>query len=192
MAAQQENNQEENQKSTLKSEEAEVGQAPQRQKQEPEKLLFSWKAPSRPFKRRDRQFWTTTIIIASIFGLILFLVEGVMPVILVISLVFLFYVLSTVEPEEIEYQITNRGIKMADRTTVWNVLTRFWFSNRLKSHLLVFETTVLTGRLELVVDSKDKDRVRKIISEFLPEEKAPPSSLDRAANWLAKKLPGND
>lgn len=186
MAAQQEYSQ----KSTLKNEEVESSL--QRRKQEPEKLLFSWRAPSRPFKRRDRQFWTTTIIIASIFGLILFLVEGVIPVILVISLIFLFYVLSTVEPEEIEYSISNRGIKMADRTTVWGVLTRFWFSNRLKRDLLVFEMTVLPGRLELVFNSEDKEKVRKVISEFLPEEKAPPSGLDRAGNWLAKKLPGND
>ena len=68
-----------------------------------EKVLFSWKAPMRPFKARDREFWITTIVIAVIFGFILFLIEGVMPVILIVSIIFLYYVLSTVKPEEIGY-----------------------------------------------------------------------------------------
>src|SRR3989344_2388837 len=83
---------------------------------EPEKDLHSWKAPSRPFKKRGREFWVTVLSIAALLAFVLFLAEGVMPVILIISLVFLFYVLSTVTPEEIEYKITNRGVKVADKT----------------------------------------------------------------------------
>lgn len=160
-------------------------------RQEAEKDLFIWKAPARPFKRRDKQFWMTLIAIAGVFGLILFLVEGAMPVILIISLVFLFYVLSTVEPEEIECKITNKGIKIADKRTDLGNLTRFWFSRRFNSELLVFEMAILPGRLEMVINSKDREAIRKALSPYLPEEEAPPSGLDRAANWFAKKLPGN-
>src|SRR3989344_1109885 len=85
----------------------------------PEKEIYTWRAASRPFKRRDREFWITIGAIAAIFGLILFLIEGVMPVLLIIALVFLFYILSTVEPETITYAITNMGVKIADRTTPW-------------------------------------------------------------------------
>ena len=158
---------------------------------EPERDLFAWKAPSRPFKRRDRQFWVTVGAIAGISGLVLFLIEGAMPVILIISLVFLFYVLSTVPPEEIEYKITNKGIKVVDKRTDWELLTRFWFSRRFDSELLVFEMVTIPGRLELVVNSKDKDALKKVLSEYLNEEEASPSNLDKAANWFAKKLPGN-
>lgn len=161
-------------------------------KQGPEKTLFSWKAPARPFKRRDRQFWMTLIAIATILGLILFLAEGAMPVILVIALVFLFYILSTVEPEELSYQITNKGVKIAERTTNMGVLTRFWFTRRFNSELLVFEMSVLPGRLEVVINPKDKPSIRKALSAYLVEEEAPPSGLDKAANWFAKRLPGNN
>src|SRR3989344_7902443 len=135
-------------------------QASDEKKEIPEKDVFSWRAPERPFKRRDRQFWITIIAIASIFGLILFLAEGVMPVILIISLIFLFYVLSTVEPEETIYTVTNKGIKISEKLTDWQVLTRFWFTKRLDSDLLVFDMNVVPGRLELVVHSKDKDKIR--------------------------------
>jgi len=158
---------------------------------EPEKDLFAWKAPSRPFRRRDREFWMTVIAIAGISSLVLFLIEGAMPVILIISIVFLFYVLSTVPPEEIEYKITNKGIKIVDRRTNWDLLTRFWFSKRSDSELLVFEMLVIPWRLELVINTKDKDSLRKVLSEYLNEEEVPPSSLDKATNWFSNKLPGN-
>ena len=93
--------------------------APGTLQREPERDLVTWTAPARPFKRRDRQFYVTTFAIAGIVSLVLFLAEGAMPVILIISLVFLYYVLSTVEPESIEYKITNRGIKIAGRLTPW-------------------------------------------------------------------------
>jgi hypothetical protein len=157
----------------------------------PEKELFAWAAPSRPFKRRDREFYVTIIAIAFIIGLILFFVEGVMPVILIISLIFLFYVLSTVEPESIIYKITNKGINVAGRETTWEFLSRFWFSKRFNSTLLVFETTRIPGRLELVVNASDKDDLRKVISKYISEEEAPPSFLDKSANWFSKRLPGN-
>lgn len=160
-------------------------------KSEPEKDIFVWKAPSRPFKRRTRQFWLTTIAIAAIFGLVMFLAEGAMPVILIVAIVFLVYVYSTVEPEIIEYKITNMGIKIQNSPTVWNLLTRFWFSRRFDNDLLIFEMVTFPGRLEIVINSKDKDTIKKDLLIYLPEEEIPPSSLDRAASWFAKKMPGN-
>lgn len=157
----------------------------------PEKDLVTWTAVSRPFKRRNREFYITLIAIAAIVGLVLFLAEGFMPVLLIISLVFLFYVLSTVEPEKIEYKITNRGIQIAGTKTEWNLISRFWFSRRFESQLLVIQTRNLSGRLELVIDPEKKEEIRKALLKYIPEEEVPPSGLDRAAVWFSKKLPGN-
>lgn len=178
--------QEEKQKSTLKPEGVDS-----KRKYKPEKDLFTWIAPARPFKRRNKEFYVTIVAIAAVVGLILFLVEGFMPVILIISLVFLFYILSTVEPENIEYKITNKGIEVAGKRTDWNIFLRFWFSRRFDSELLVVETLSLPGRLELVVKPEDKEGIRKNLLRYMPEEKTPPSALDKAANWFSKKLPGN-
>lgn len=160
-------------------------------KSESEKVLFTWRAPARPFKRRGREYWITLIAIAAIFGFILFLIEGAMSVLLIISLVFLFYVLSTVEPQEIEYKITAKGIKIADSLTEWDYLPRFWFTRRLTDQVVAFEMVVLPGRLELVINPKDKELLRKAISKYIPEEEAPPSNIDKLANWASSKLPGN-
>ena len=180
--------------SSLKEEEKEVVENEARPvvvRREAERDLIVWSAPARPFKRRDREFYVTIIAIAAIVGLILFLVEGLMPVVLIVSLVFLFYVMSTVEPENIEYKITSKGIKVAGKRTDWELLVRYWFSRRFNNELLIFESLILPGRIEFVIDSAKKEEIKRSLSPYLPEEAAPPSYLDKAANWFAGKLPGN-
>lgn len=158
-------------------------------KNEPEKDLVTWVAPARPFKRRNREFYVTIIAIAAVCGLVLFLVDGWLPVVLIISLVFLFYVLSTVEPQNLEYKITTFGIKIHGSLTEWSAIRRFWFSRRFESEILVVETNRLPGRLELVINPNQKEELTKAISKYAVLEEAPPSFLDKSANWFAKKLP---
>ena len=128
------------------------------------------------------------IAIVGLIGFVVYIVEGLIPVLLAISLMFLFYVLSTVEPEEIEYKITNRGVKIADKSTGWDVINRYWFAKRSGSDLLVLDLTVIPGRLDLVIGSKDKDSIRKALKEYLNEEKTTPSGFDKTADWFSKKL----
>lgn len=159
-------------------------------KREPEKDLVAWTAPARPFKRRDRQFYVTTFAMAGIVALVLFFAEGVMPVILIVSLVFLYYVLSTVEPENVEYKITNKGVKVSGKLTEWQYLTRFWFSQRFDAELLVMESVLVPGRIEFVITSGMKEKVRREMSAYVPYEEVPASGLDRLTGWFAKILPG--
>jgi hypothetical protein len=154
-----------------------------------EEVLFTWKAVSRPFQKRGREYWITVVSIASLLAFILFLAEGVMPVILISSLIFLYYILSTVKPEDIEYGLTSRGLRVADVITTWNNLTQFWFTKRMGSDLLVVETTTFPFRLELVIDQEDILRVKRILADYIPEGKTSPTYLDKVADWVSKKLP---
>lgn len=160
-------------------------------RREPERELVVWSAPARPFKRKDRQFYTTVFAIVGLVALILFLAEGIMPVILLISLVFLYYVMNTVQPETVDYKITTRGVYLAKKVTEWNLLSRFWFSKRADSELLNIETFTFPGRMELVIPLEKKEEIKKAISSYLLEGEANSSALDKATDWFAKKLPGN-
>lgn len=157
-------------------------------RREQEKELFAWSAPARPFKRKNRQFYVKLYAIAGLVGLVLFLAEGVMPVVLLISLLFLYLVMNTVEPETIEYKITNRGIYMAKKISEWDSLTRFWFSLRSEKDLLIVETKVFPGRLEFVIPGEMKEEIKKHLLSYLLEEEAPPSFTDRATKWINKKI----
>lgn len=159
--------------------------------EEKEQRLLDWNGPSRPFKRRSRDFYVTIVSISVLFGVVLFLIEGIMPVILLGALVFLFYVLFTVEPEKIQYEVTNLGIKIGAVRTDWGQMGRFWFAERFGSELLVVETGGLAGRLEIVFPADKKEELVKILSKYLTHEKASPSFVDNAASWLSKKLPNS-
>jgi len=166
---------------------------PQPEENEPlvkqEKILFTWAAPSRPFKRRNKDFYATVIAIAAIVGLIVFLIDGWLPVILIISLVFLFYVMSSVEPEAVKHGITTWGVRVGGDLVDWFNLGRFWFSRRFDNDLLIIEANAIGGRIELVINPKEKTKIEKVLSRYLIHEEIPPSSLDKASNWFSKKLP---
>lgn len=114
-----------------------------------------------------------------------------MPVVLLAALVFLYYIMHTVQPEAIEYKITTRGIYMAKKVTEWNLLTRFSFSKRQDDEILTIETVVFPGRIEFVIPGESKEQIRKALSSYILEEEIPPSGLDKVTNWFAQKLPGN-
>jgi hypothetical protein len=159
---------------------------------EQEKDLLTWTAKSRPFKRRNSQFYVTIFAICGVIGLVLFLAEGIMPVLLIIALVFLYYVLSTVEPEKIEYQLTNKGIKIMGKRTDWQYMNKFWFSERFGSKIMIIETNQIPGRMEVVIEPEIQDKLKKEISNYIPFEEAPSSNYDKITNWFTSKLPGNE
>jgi hypothetical protein len=154
----------------------------------PEKELFAWKAKSRPFKKRPREYWVTIVAIASLLSFIMFLAEGTMPVILIISVIFLYYVLSTVEPHDVSFRITDKGVRIEDKLTEWNELTRYWFTEKLDSVTLNFEMTMFPGRLEMMISEKDINKLRQILSKYLPEEEPQKTSFDRTSDWVSKKI----
>lgn len=161
-------------------------------KSKKETVFLSWKAPVRPFKRRGKEFLTTVLMIAFLTGVIFYFIEGILPVIVIVALVFLVWVFSTFQPEEVEHKISNRGVVFAGKLYRWGDLIRFWFAKRLSNELFVVETVQMPGRLELVINPEDKATIRETVEEYVPYEEAPPNFLDKSASWLAKRVPLED
>ena len=154
------------------------------------KVLYTWVAPIRPFKRRDREFWTTVSAIVVLVGLILFCVKEWFLIAAVISLTFVYYVLSTVEPEKDEYKLTNRGLVYAGQTYPWENLNQFWFSDKYGQKVVNFEIRGgLIGRLTILVGEGDWEKIKEILLKYIIEEEVKPNFLDKAADWIQKKVP---
>lgn len=152
--------------------------------------LFSWKAPLRPFKKRNRQFYTTVFAVAALVAIIGYILEGPWTVIVILALVFVVWVLSAIEPEEVEHKITNKGIVFAgSKTYLWRELLNFWFTERFGSHLLIIDMTRLPGRLEFVVDPEEKIKIQEILEKHIELQEATPNFLDKTASWLSKRVP---
>lgn len=156
---------------------------------EPEKVLLSWRSPSRPFKMRNREFWVTIFVMGGILGLILFVIEGWMPVAVIVALVFLIYVMSTVPPEMVDHKITNKGVVFGERTYVWANLTRFWFEEQWGQKKVLIDALVLPGRLQMLLGDATEEDLRTVLKTYLIEEKPKDVWMDKAVKWVNKKVP---
>jgi len=155
----------------------------------PEETILTWRAPSRPFKKRNSQYYTTVGLIVFLVSMILFFAGQFLPIAVVISVGFLSYVLSSVPPGEIENKITTYGIHIEKELYYWEEMGRFWFEDKFNYQLLKIETARFPGRLTVVLGEVEPDMIRQILSEVLLEEKPKDTFFDKSAKWLQEKIP---
>ncbi|KKW00602.1 MAG: hypothetical protein UY33_C0008G0012 [Candidatus Amesbacteria bacterium GW2011_GWA1_48_9] len=157
---------------------------------EQEKTLVVWKAPARPFKPRGSQFLTVPMVIAILVGIILLLAGEWMLIAVVASLVFAYYVWSTIPPVEAEFSITTRGVRVAGQLYVWEVLTRWWITEKWGARILTIETPVVTvGRILMPLSKQAEKEVETEMGKYLLKEQPADTWLDKAGRWMTEKIP---
>lgn len=158
-------------------------------KPQPEDTILEWQAPSRPFKKRDGQYYRTVGAIVLLISLILFFAGQFLPIAVVISVGFLTYVLSSVPPENILNKITTYGIRIEENLYYWEELGRYWFENKFKQRILKIEAARFPGRVTLLIQKDDEKKISEVLSEVLLLEKPDLTFFDKSAKWLQKKIP---
>src|SRR3989344_7077773 len=74
------------------------------------KTLLKWEAAVRPFKKRDREYYTTIAAIVFLLAVILLFLKEWLLIAVMAALMFVAYVLATVPPESVEHELNTRGI----------------------------------------------------------------------------------
>jgi hypothetical protein len=155
-----------------------------------EHMLLEWDAPSRPFKKRDREYYTTIGIIVFLLSLILFFAGQFLFIAVLISLAFVSYVLASVPPDHHHIAITSFGIHVGEQMYYWEELGRFWFSEKYKSNVLHVETArAFPSQLILLLGDKTVEEVKKTMLKNAVFEVPRPTWLDNAAKWMTEKFP---
>jgi hypothetical protein len=155
-----------------------------------EKVLFEWEAPERAYQKKDRDFWITVISILVLVSVILFLVKEFFLIGALVSALFLYYVLSTVTPQNIKYKITNRGVYYGESRYQWDMFDRFWFKKSLSNELIHFETILRFPRqISLVINSNDKDKIKTFVVKRLPMIEESPNFTDKLTKKVISWLP---
>ena len=159
--------------------------------QPPFKVLLEWKAFARPYKARNREYFTTIGAIVFLLAVILLFLKEWLLIGAMIPLAFLTYVLASVPPEEIVYKLTTRGIMVAGKTYFWSRLGRFWFSQRWGFPMIHIEHWGLPNQLLLLYDEKTtkKEQLKELLDRYLFYEKPEKTVIDKASEWLQKKIP---
>jgi hypothetical protein len=159
---------------------------------DPVKELVSWEAPSRPFRKKDRSFYTTAAILVILVSLIALLAGQVMLIGAVLALLFLVYVLNFVPPQEAKYRLSTQGVTVEEHFYHWQELDSFWFSKK-DGHTLLHVLTDLRYPSMLILvlgEGVDEEKVKRIVARYLPfHEIAPKSLMDKWSESLQKHFP---
>lgn len=156
------------------------------------KTLVSWKAASRPYRKKDRSFYTTVAILITLVSLIAVLAGERMLIGALFALGFLVYVLNFIPPEETDYRLSTQGVTIGgDHFYHWDQLDSFWFSEKDGFKTLNILTMLrFPALLILVLGDTDQEEIKKICARYLPfHEIAPKTMIDKWSEGLQKHFP---
>lgn len=159
---------------------------------DPLKTYVSWKAVSRPFRKKNRSFYTTVALLLILISGIAFFAGEKMLIGVLLALGFLIYVLNFISPEEIEYKISSQGVTIGNHFYHWAQLDSFWFSEKDGFKILNVLTNLrFPGMLILVLrEDTDQEEIKRACAKFLPFHEIPPKSMfDKWSESLQKHFP---
>jgi len=152
------------------------------------KTLLEWKAPARPFKKRSKEFFSTVLTIAALIVIILVFLKEWFAILAVAAFVFFVFVSGKIPPEEVEHKITTRGIVTGGKEFRWEQLGRFWFEEKYGQKILCVENFTTPRILMMLVGQTEEEKLKKILSDYLPQEAPPKTWMDKASQWLTTKI----
>ncbi len=154
-----------------------------------EKVLFEWSAMDRPHKVWSKDFYSTVIVMAFLISVILFFIEGLLPVMVVWAVVFMMWSMNKVQPQKTDYAITTWGLRMKEGAYRFEEMNLFWFEDRWGSRLLRIYVTRMPWQLVIVINKEDEEEIRKLLVRSVAYEVPTPSMMDKAVKWLGEKMP---
>ena len=154
----------------------------------PKKVHMTWSAPNKlEMGNGNKKISRTFIIIGVFLGLILAVMQEFGLIVLIASMMFVFYAIKKASPEKVTHEISNHGFSYAGELYYWHQLKNFFFD---KNNLLVISTyDPLPGRLFVIFDQDDKKKIQDHLEEYihyLPE--VPKTSLDKFYEFVVDKL----
>ncbi len=158
-------------------------------------VLFSWRAPLRPYKKRSNLILRFYLSVALLLSLIIFFFGDKILLIPIWSLLFLFYVLTITPPPEVENKITKFGIESAGVTLRWETLSHFYFNQRFGFDVLtvVSRAPYFYHAYMVITNEEIKKNLMVILSEHLIYQEKPQRNItDKMVDWLSKLIPDEE
>ncbi len=155
------------------------------------KTLLSWSAPGRPFQKKSKEYYLTSMLIVLFVEVILFLFSQYLLMVVVLSLVFVSFALASVAPRDFHYRISTEGITVEDHFYLWQELYDFYFKRRGNTEVLHARThAFIPGELAITLGDMDKEHVKNVMLPFLPyREVVRPTFTEKSGDWLARNFP---
>lgn len=167
------------------------GEVGEEDNQNPVRTLLTWRAPARPFRKKDRSYYTTASILVILISMIALLAGEMILIGALFAFLFLVYVLNFIPPEEVEYKISTQGVTIGNHFYHWQELDSFWFSEKEGFKILNILTQIrFPGQLIIILGNQDEEEVKRAVAKYLPfHEIAPQTLIDKWSEGLQKHFP---
>ncbi len=154
------------------------------------KSLISWKSADRVFKARGKKYFVKVGLYGIVFILLAIVLKEPFLVGVILSVIFVVYVLASHEPETIEHRITSMGIISGGRPFLWSELDSFWFDKKGDDRLLIVQTNLrFPSRLIIILNSISERTLLDILEKHLHFHEGPVHTLfDKWANFLQERI----
>lgn len=155
------------------------------------KTILEWTAPGRPFRKKSKQYYLTSLLIVFLVEIILFLFSQYMLMLVVLSLLFVAFSLSSVPPSDFKYRISSEGITIEDHFFLWQELYDFYFKKREGVDVVHVRThSFIPGELTLTLGSIDREHLKSALLPYLPyREVIKPTFMEKSGDWLMRNFP---
>lgn len=154
--------------------------------------LFSWNTTNIPTGQAFKlPKFNRSFVVIGLFVLLLFLLMKEFLLIAALgSLFFLWNVLSGVSAEKVSHEITTHGINYAGQFFKWTELTEFYFTKTGSLDTLCINTKEkLPGRLILMLNAGDKEKVAELLGRYLTMlQKEPVTVFDKMYSSVIEKV----
>ncbi len=152
------------------------------------KTLYEWASPAHVFIPRGKKWLMYVVLLTILIILILVFVREFFIIAPVLAIAFLAYVLASVPPDNLNHKITNQGIITGTHNYLWEELYDFWFTEKHGSTVLNIDTLVnFPARLIMIIDPKEKEKVKSALLRYLPYREVPKTSwMDSLGETLSK------
>lgn len=151
--------------------------------------ILEWEAASRPFKKRDKEYFKTIAAFVFLLVVILLFVKEFLLIGAILALLFVSYVLSTIPPQKVKHRVTRHGFETGGRLYRFEELFDFWFEEKWGQEMVCIRTYRLPGKIIALLGELDKDKLKEVLVKRIPfREKPEKNWTDRAGDWLAKKF----
>ncbi|MEA2020655.1 MAG: hypothetical protein U9M98_02980 [Patescibacteria group bacterium] len=152
-------------------------------------VLLDWEASERPFKQRDKSWFTTVAVIVVLVSFVALFLREFILLGVVFAITFVSYLLSTKEPQTLHHKITVDGVSFSGTLYPWKDLDEFWFRDLGGERVLVVTLKRgFPGQLIMLLGETDEHRIKNVLAKHLKFVTEPPTDwMERSAHWLSDK-----
>ena len=142
-------------------------------------IFMTWEALARsPKKETSLKLSRSLTMTGIVIGLLLVVMQEFIPLLFIVSIIFVNSALAKVPPEKTRYEISNYGITLEEVMYHWKDLVNFYFDTSEGLDVLSVNTRLgFPGRLFITLQKGDKEKIQKYLEERIDFMSGPPQTI---------------